>query len=48
MEKTFVDYFLLEDHENIKKWINVENLRNLNALEQVLMILYLKLNNQFV
>jgi hypothetical protein len=41
-EKTFIDFFLLNDVETLKKYLDKVNVHSLNILEQALLILALK------
>ena len=45
IEKTFVDYFLLEDNEGILNYSSLDKITKLNAMEKVLLLIYL-LNNK--
>ncbi len=42
IEKTFVDYFFLRDQQQLLKHASSEMFNNLNAMEKVLLILFLK------
>lgn len=41
MQKTFIDYFLLNETKQVLKWANTERLDELNILEKILLILVL-------
>jgi hypothetical protein len=41
LEKTFVDYFLLEDDKKLIDFAKPQHLEKLNALEQVMLVIYL-------
>ena len=43
-EKTFIDYFLLNDTKVLETFVKTENLIRLNALEKILLITFLKEN----
>jgi len=38
MEKTFVDYFLLDDFEEVRSHTRLDRLMQLNALEKCMLI----------
>ena len=40
IEKTFVDYFLLGDHEGIMKHSSLEKITKLNAMEKILLLIH--------
>jgi hypothetical protein len=42
LEKTFVDYFLLEDEKKVLDFANPHNLLKINALEKTLLVIYLQ------
>ncbi|EAR85110.2 hypothetical protein TTHERM_00530680 (macronuclear) [Tetrahymena thermophila SB210] len=45
IEKTFIDYFLINDSKYLLKNISASSISDLNALETVLLIFFLKQNN---
>lgn len=46
IEKTFIDYFLLNDKEQVKHFLSPSRITQLNALEQSLLVLHLRENGQ--
>lgn len=42
MEKSFIDYFLLKDEQQLRLFSESFGLSTLNVMEKVLLILYLK------
>ena len=46
IEKTFVDYFLLEDKEGVTKYNSLEKTTKLNAMEKILLIISLLSNKK--
>ena len=41
IEKTFVDYFLLQDARKLKEYTQSHNLELLNAMEKAMLVIYL-------
>ena len=42
LQKTFVDYFLLDNENELKKFTKIEHFNQLNNLEKILILIYLK------
>ena len=45
-EKTFIDYFLLDDKEKIKEFMDPQEIKKLNAFEKCLLIYLIKKDNK--
>ena len=45
-EKTFIDYFLINDMDNIKQYSNVQFINNLNVFEKCLLIYSIRKDNK--